>query len=424
MQSRPSKVRYRSWLSTRTARIITAASINFVSNTVLIPTAVGAPVAGQSPKLNYLKPVGVSVIQNEKDKSQSVTMTYDEGCGESLRGVLIDETKHGLYVGAVLDRSDTMCLTLPVKKTITLKTTGQRPVKTLNLGEAERISLSEVTDVTISSTGMAVSWQDTCRPYVGVVLSPSSASDGSPKMSLMIANLPKDGLAQAGVKTCPRATVRKQISGVNLTADKVQVTPKQGRLENLFTLRIVASKKLAVNQDRSLSITWNRTCRDVPVAALFAGNDGTKVAMISAFVPNAPCSFKGTKEETFTVADLLISPTQTLNAMTAEEVYSLSSSVDSTLSLQSITGMKVARMGRGDWLMAATETGCGDRLGIAIGQDSVGNAAMAYLAAGNQKVCHVSRINTAQTLTAPLVAPAQGPIPKVFSLKVFGTSIN
>lgn len=376
------------------------------------------------PKLTYLKPVVVSAAAQAQKNFRAVQVTFDEACGESLRGVLVDETKNGLYLGAILERSDTMCLALPVKKTITLNLSNNKPVKAISLQDATRVTLSEVTDVTLSRGGMSIAWQDTCRPYVGVVMSPAYGREGLPQMSLMIANLPKDGMSVAGSKTCPRETVRKQISGINLSADRLQVNAKSGKLENLYTLRMIAPEKIAIHENRSMTISWTRTCRDVPLAAVFAGKDGREVAMVSAFVPNAPCSFKGSKIETFTVDQLLIAGGQKIEAMSRERATAFASKADSTLSLQPINSIKIARFDQGQWLMAATDSGCGERLGVVAGKDAAGNVAMAYLAAGNQKVCHVSRLNSSETLTAPLVGPSQGPMPKVFSLKVFGTPIN
>lgn len=413
-----------SFCSARLGRMLAVASFNILSNTAFAPVAMGA-VSAEAPKLTYLKPVEVRLASQSSTKaSGSVQVTYDEGCGESLRGVLVDETKKGLYFAAVLERSDTMCLTLPKKRTITLKTSGGKPARALSLRDTERVTLAEIADVTVSQKGLSIAWQDTCRPYVGVVMSPAMGSDGSPKMSLLVANLPKDGLATTGTKTCPRETLRKQISGITVAADHLQVDAKPGPIEKLFTPRIVAPEAVSVSADGVLSVTWKRSCRDVPLAALFAGKDGSQIAMVSAFVPNAPCSFKGQKTEVYSVDHFLIAPSQSVKAMPDHEALALASRAESTLSLQPITAMKMTRLGQGDWLMAATEAGCGDRIGILLGRDSNGNAAMAHLASGNQKVCHVSTKNSSETLTAPLVAPSQGPIPKVFSLKVFGTAIN
>ncbi len=407
----------------RLRRLVTTASFSFISNTLLVPSAMGA--AGMDlPKLTYLKPVVISSARNSGKESRSVQVTIDEACGESLRGVLVDESKTGIFLGAVLERSDTMCLALPIKKTITLKLAGIKPVKALGLQDVVRLSLSEVTDVTISRSGVSIAWQETCRPYVGVVMSPSMGRHGAPKMSLQIASLPKDGMSITGAKTCQRETARKFISGVSLKGESIQITTKPGKLETLYTLRIIAPEKVSINQDRSVAVAWTKTCRDVPVAVLFSGNDGSQVAMISAFAPNAPCSYKGGKLDTFVLDQLLVAPNQSLKAMPRSMATALASNADSNLSLQPITAMKIARLGHGGWLMAATESGCGDRLGLVAGKDSFGNVAMAHLAAGNQKVCHVSRLNSSETLTAPLVGPSQGPMPKVFSLKVFGTSIN
>ena len=407
----------------RLRRILLAASFSLVSNALLIPSAMGAEGA-DLPKLTYLKPVQVSAATDLGKDSRSVQVTFDEACGESLRGVLVDETKKGIYLGAVLERSDTMCLALPVKKIITLKLSGKKPALALGLRDAARVTLSEVTDVTVSRGGMSIAWQETCRPYVGVVMSPAYSINGTPQMSLLIANLPKDGGAMTGSKTCPRETARKFISGVSLSPDKLQVNAKPGKLDKLYTLRIISPEKVELDSNRSLKLFWTRTCRDVPVAAVFAGKDGRQVAMVSAFVPNAPCSFKGTRTESSIIDQLFVPSDQKIEAMPAQVAMALASKADSTLSFQPITSMKLTRLGHGDWLMASTDSGCGERLGVVVGKDSVGNVAMAYLASGNQKVCHVSRLNSSETLTAPLVGPRQGPMPKVFALKVFGTAIN
>jgi hypothetical protein len=394
----------------------------------LVQLAASAPVVAASlptqNKLSYIKAASIESIKGVSGNLRHVQLTFDEGCGESLRGLLVDETKTGIYVAAVLDRSDTYCLSLPKKRMVTLKVSGQKEFKTLTVDDVERVNLTDVSDVTISSGSISVAWQDTCRPYVGVVLSPVLGADGAPKMNLMVANLPKAGMSKTTLKQCARQTTHKRLTSISLADGSLMAAPKPGKLESLFSLRIIAPEQVTISEDRALAITWMGTCRDVPLAAFFGGKDGREVAIVTVFAPNAPCAYKGKRSSVFTLQHFQVAGARSLEAMTPEVARTFVASSGASLTLRSISAMKIARLGHGDWLLASPSAGCGESFGLMVGADAAGNASMAILSAGSQKICRVDHAKTSATLTAPLVARADGPIPKIFSLKVQGTSIQ
>jgi hypothetical protein len=179
-----------------------------------------------------------------------------------------------------------------------------------------------------------------------------------------------------------------------------------------------------VGKDQTLRLTWEKSCREKAVGVLFTGKSGTEAAIVSALAPNVPCV--GPKKEiaTYQVNQLLIAKSQKVEPLSKERAHKMALDSKSTYRIQPVTSMKIARQGEGLWLLASSAASCGERLGIIVGEDSNGNVAVGNLADGLNKICHVSRVVSSGTLSAPLVGPLDGPLPKVFSLKVFGTSIN
>ena len=175
-------------------------------------------------------------------------------------------------------------------------------------------------------------------------------------------------------------------------------------------------------------MTWEYSCREEPVGVLFTGNSGLDVGVVSVIAPNRKCE-PGSKDlpkklGVITVEGLVIAPGQKITSLTNSQVLSLSKAAQFKYGLKPVSSIKLARHGSGDWMLARSSMTCSDRRGLVAGKDSNGNLALASLSAGGRRTCHVSQSLSATTLTAPLVGPEDGPMPKVFGLKVFGTAIN
>lgn len=375
-------------------------------------------------KLAYLKPVELISVQSGSIKSGSVKVAYRLACGESFRGILMDEAQSLVEIGAIVDRSDTFCLSLPERREIIVPIGTRKALASFSLKDPKRIVLSEASDITFSKSGLSVSWQDSCRQLLGFVLTPMSTADGRPVLGLSVAHLPKEGLVNSSQTQCGRQMKRKQLSSLQLSAETLQVNQKPGRLEDLYALRLVAPSAIRTETDGALSLDWQRSCRETPVGVLFLGRDGSDVAIVSALTPNAPCVGPKKVSSTYRLTQLSIPETQELRPLSTERARSISSESKYSFRMQSITSLKIPRRGTGLWTMASAAPTCGERLGVVVGADAHGNLAMSVLADGRNKICSVSRTLSSGTLTVPLAGPADGPLPKVFALKVFGTPIN
>lgn len=380
----------------------------------------------EATKIAYLKPIEVLSKSPHKNSTSAVgvRIAYQQACGESIRGLLIEESKSSVLVGVVVDRAETFCLALPMRKEIRIPIKGGRAVRSFPIRDAKRLLLSEVSDVTLAKDGFSVTWQDACKPFLGVVVTPIEDDSGRPILGVNLAHLPKESSSGSSDGVCRREIRRKQISSFRLTVDSLQINAKPGHLRELYALRIVAPKSIQVGKDQTLRLTWEKSCREKAVGVLFTGKSGTEAAIVSALAPNVPCV--GPKKEiaTYQVNQLLIAKSQKVEPLSKERAHKMALDSKSTYRIQPVTSMKIARQGEGLWLLASSAASCGERLGIIVGEDSNGNVAVGNLADGLNKICHVSRVVSSGTLSAPLVGPLDGPLPKVFSLKVFGTSIN
>lgn len=388
----------------------------------LITSKMEASPSSETARVAYLK--GVEVIA-KGSRPGEVWVAYQQACGESLKGVVLNETKSLLMVGALVDRTETVCLSLPERRELVVPILTKRPVASFPLRESKRIILSEVGEITLGDGTISVSYQDSCRPLMGVVFSPLFDQNLRPSVGLSLATLPKESprsMIDGG--GCRKEFRRKSIRGVKLPSELVQVNRKPGSVKDLYALRIIAPKSFQLSRNGGLSITWEKSCREEAVGLLFTGRDGRDVAVLSAYAPNVPCV--GAKKTTvsYELNHLTVAEGQTIKPLSAEEARTIGRSLSYSYRLQSLNSIKLASAGDASWLLASPAAACGQRLGLVVGQDENSNVSMAALADGGSRVCQVAGSKTSETLTAPLVGPAEGPLPKVFALKIFGTLVD
>jgi hypothetical protein len=422
-----------------------AAVLNIVFCTlfmiITVSTAEGASHGSQ--QLSYLKPiviVGPAATENSSNQlynplsspssvglsaktTRGVVALYQRACGETFRGLLVREFKAVVQVGIVVERSSKLCSALPVQEQIVLPVATRRAIEAFPANISERLTMVEAADVAVLKTGLAVSWQDTCRPIKGVLISPI-INQGHVKLGVNLVQAPSDMGPPPPTAPCRYETRRIELTSINFAAQRIQRTTPPGQLESLYALGLRAPSSLHISAAGDLSITWEKTCQEKAVGALFSGTGGHEVAVVAVFSPNANCRDQKLTKDVYLVKGLKVANDQKLTTTTQDSLASTGQSVNFNFSLLPVSSIKLPRHGSGDTLAATPLAACSERLGLVVGEDSVGNLALAALAGTKEKICHASQSYTLNSLATPLTGPAAGPLPKIFGLRVFGTMIN
>jgi hypothetical protein len=223
---------------------------------------------------------------------------------------------------------------------------------------------------------------------------------------------------------CRFETSRIDLNNVKFSAQSLRLTSRPGHMESLYALGLRAPRNLKISQDGSLTIVWDKACQEKAVGAIFSGVNGLDVAVVSVFSPNAECRDAKTTENGYRVKGMTVASGKKINGMTKEALFVIGQRFNFNFSLLPLSSLKVSRRGAGDAIAATAVPTCLESVGLVVGEDSLGNLAMASLVGGGDKICNVAQISSASPLLAPIVGPAVGPMPKVFGLKIFGTAIN
>lgn len=399
-------------------------------NLALVPAAEGAIKLNS--KMVYIKPVEIiSISKPSALVSTRVKVSYQLACGEDFRGVLVRETRnaakpHGpsVQLAVTVERTETLCSTLPVTRETSIALRHFGTVRPLVMGESKRIVLAEALDLSAAADAMVISWQSSCRRLLGVVLTPT-ADDQDSKIQLTLAQVAGDGLAEGKAEDCPRQLRRSRLTSISLPLQSIVLNAKPGHIEELFAYRLKAPRAMRVGADGALTVEWEKSCKEKAMGILFTGKSGSDIAIVAAFVPNAPCRPGARFVESYKLGSFHIPKGQTLTVMDEQKIAQAGQRGQFQYRLMPITSVQITRQGKGDWLLASgVKMSCSHTLGLIAGHDAYGNIALGALAAGADNVCPISQTISGDTLTAPLVGPSQGPMPRVYGLRVFGTTFN
>ena len=390
--------------------------VSFMVNSMFIPQAYGAVT--EAPKSHFIKSVGINATS-----PNAATVTYQLACGETVRGLVLKETRESLALGIIVDRTDKICSSLPASVTTKVALKSPRRLKTLVAGDDKRIILGDVSDLVLSASGLSVSWQDSCRPTVGLVL--GVAMEGSAdETSVQTAQLFDSGANR--ISDCERGMRHASITALDLGARRFKRTSKPGRLTDIYMTRVVAPQKMTVGSSGELEVIWRNLCREKPIGLLFSGAEGRDIGVVTSVAPNALCTGPSKVAMSHYRLPGLVLPASAvlLKKLSPDQAAVLSRSLSSGHVFQPISELRLARRGSGDRLYASGAPSCSGSAGLVFGRDVYGNLAAALLANDADAMCHVSQKTTGLRVEAPLVAPAVGPSPRIFSLKVFGTAAN
>ncbi len=390
--------------------------VYFMVNSLFIPQAYGAVT--DAPKSHFIKSVSIQPISPVQAK-----VRYQLACGETVRGLVLKETRESLALGIIVDRTDKICSSLPAAVTTKIVLKAPRRLKTMVAGDDKRIILGDVSDLVLSSSGLSVSWQDTCRPTVGLVLG-VALERSADETSVQTAQLFDSGANR--ISDCEHDMRRAAITALDLGARRFKRTSKPGHLTDIYMTRVVAPQKITTGSSGELDVVWRKSCHEKPLGLLFAGAEGRDIAVVTIIAPNEPCIGEAsvTMSQYRMPGLLLPSSAVLLRKLSTDEAVRLTRRLSSGSTFLPISELGLSRRGSGDRLYASGTPSCSGSAGLVFGRDVYGNLAAALLANDADAMCHVSQKTTGLRVEAPLVAPRVGPSPRIFSLKVFGTAAN
>jgi hypothetical protein len=397
----------------------------------LVSMASGGTDGKVSP-YQFVKPVRIHKQASSKTATVA-TLSYQLTCGENVRGLVLKESRASLALGIIVDRTDKICSSLPPAVTRKIALKSRRHLRSLVAEVGKRVVLGSVADVQISERELAVTWQDTCRSTVGIVLAndlDASKAFAAPVSAVQIAQIFDGGSQSPG--RCERRMRRASLRSLDLTEHRFdyqfKLTSKPGRLSDVYLKRIVAPAKLSFDRDGRLQVLWRRSCFEKPVGLLFSGAQGNEVGVLSMVSPNAFCPNK-LESQVLTSYQLegLLLPTAIrlgLKPMSRDKSVTMTRGFTEGLDFLPISNLQLRRQGSGDHLLATALGSCGEASGIVIGQDVYGNLSAVLLANHPYSICGVNKKTNKLQVRAPLVASASGPTPQMFSLQIFGTAVN
>lgn len=376
----------------------------------------------------YLKPlvfVGDLTSKNAATNTPSpgIKVSYERSCGETFRGILIKEQANVVQVGVVVERSAKLCSALPTQENLVLPVSTTKALDVFPESGSGRLVLLEATNVSMAPGNIFISYQNTCKPIAGVLLSPVS-NHGTVNMGINLVQALSSPSPATSQAACQFETKRIAITAIHMPTENVQLVSRPGEIKSLYVLGLKAPRSLKISRDGALAITWDKTCQEKAVGALFTGAGGKDVAIVSVFSPNSNCRSLSHTQEVYTVKELSVPQGVKLVGMTRKAILLAGQEAKFKFNLLPISSLSLTRLGTPHGISATVLPTCLDNLGVVMGEDSAGNMAVAVMAAHRDGICSVEKLPVTLSLQTPLMGPTEGPMPKVFGLKVFGTMIN
>lgn len=403
----------------------------FVILNVWLLSTPGAEAAKKVPgQIAFMKPVRILRAQPASDSqygsSLSVQASYKLACGESFSGILVRERRSPMTVevAVVVGRSEAFCSSLPTEVSFALPIRSGVRVRPIKIREPKRVVLEEALDVGVTERAFIVGWQNSCQTMAGVILKPL-ISHNVPKVEVSLARLPRDNAGKISSVNCVREIKHTKITSVPLPAGSLTVAEQPGKIETSYFTRLVAPQSVGPSLDGSLLVRWQRSCRERNVGLLFIGPEGRDVAVVTAVMPLATCQGMKSVQESYVLPGLMPVKHRPLRPASPNMVLAIGKKFEFNYSIIPATAVNLAREGQGDQLTATAKgLHCSEALGVLAGGDIYGNLALGLLVGTPQSVCAINQSKFIRELTAPIVAPSHGPVPRIFGLRVFGNVLN
>ncbi|MCX6117637.1 MAG: hypothetical protein NT027_08860 [Proteobacteria bacterium] len=362
--------------------------------------------ASKNSEMVVLRPI-------EIDEGQHENGSVELHCNERLDGLVIRESKNTVVVAAAISRSNILCSTAPVEHNISLKIVsnlGKAIVGLPSNSQELRLSFSEVV-VSYDHQGMQVSWDETCKPFIGVLLKPQGAT-----LAITVALGQKVSSTQS--KDCSFGRRSTRLSSLNIDAYEVESLRRPSRVEDLFEVTFHQVQQIVKRRDGSYSVLWNQGCRQKPIGVLFAGKNSRNIVLVAATLPNIECGTDEAQPQqyllpSFVVVDEILN----LELANAKQVSELNRQARNIyFEMPRRVGFSVEH----DTLNVAVETSCRVSLGVVMGSDSAQNIALSHLQVDEKYgVCN-KKLNS-QLKRLPIGLASSNQKPRFFPLKVKGS---
>jgi hypothetical protein len=396
-------------------------------------------------KSAYLKPVKIlasrpTVNSHGVPSSLSIEASYRLACGETFLGVSLRETHErgrtrvpgashatnrslDLEIGVVVEKSEAFCSSLPQIREFSLPVRMGSKVRTVKLLAPKRVVLDEVLDVGISQQGMVLGISGSCQGLAGVLLKPFN-DQNHPKLDVALARYPKEDSGSVKVP-CNREIKQLKIKSIHWPANYLSIAERPVEIKTSYFMRLVSPRQISRLPDGRVSVRWQRKCREHLLGLLFAGEKGRDVAVVTAVMPTFKCRSAKNRADTFVLPGLTVVGAQALRPIEESTLRAVGQRVGFNYSILPAAKIELPRAGEGGQLTVKSRSlHCSRPLGVLVGSDVYGNLAAGQLVGSADAVCTIRHTPQNLSLSAPLVGAVSGPLPRVFGLRVFGTSLN
>jgi hypothetical protein len=344
-------------------------------------------------------------------QSNTVTVQAEIDCGERVAGIVVNEVKSTVGVSLVVERPEIVCGNAPKVETFTFPffSTAKRSFVSLTSADDEtRLTLQEHR-VATGAFGVEFSWDNTnCRTPLGIFIAPESVGK-------VVTSAAFKAVSKSRSQTCTSDQRSMTLKSLRPEAANWRQLRKPGKISELYSLRLVTPTSLKINPKGELEAAWTKTCRDTFIGFLYSGQENRSIGILTAYTPNNQCAHSGRTVAKNKVSGLAIKSNSKITPITQQESESINQ-FGSHLQMTSTKKIEFTRTSR--QMYAVNRDTCFNTIGTVIGNDSLGNLAVASLNKSSDGICKSSHGITRGSL--PLVVK-NGLIPKIFPLRIAGS---
>lgn len=377
---------------------------------VISATALGAPTS----KMLLMR--GVEILDTTP---AGIVISAEVECGERLQGILIRESGDRLGINLVVERAEVRCsggtevreFTLPFVKPAVVKGKVQEIVSLPTDEGDPKVSLQEA-KLSATSSGLSLQWEHNCKDAVGAIFVPESSGQMSVAVAFSSSSRKVKGV------NCEGGKRTMTLQSVDSSALHWESLSRPGKLDDIYALRVVAPKSVALSSSGEVSVLWEKRCREIPVGVLFSGVDKQTVAVVTAYLPNVTCNAAKKAAVTTTVAALSAVAKSHFHVMDAA---SASQVTHESYRLRLSAPERMEFTVQTKTVQVVTSSSCDQDFGVVVGQDASGNLAMASLVSESTQTCRVANGVSRQMLALRAAGDLK---PRVFPLKVSGSAAH
>ena len=351
-----------------------------------------------------------------KDASvkEGLTLSVEIECGEHMKGILVREDQDRVGIAVAVERPEVRCSAGSEIRELHIPFVDPkgRDIVALPTGLGDtKVVLQDAMLTSSGAAGLAVEWDNVCRPLLGVMLMPQA--DGTVAVAAGLVS----GAAARKAKgvACEGGRKSTVLRSIHSSQMNWSVLNRPGKLEDLYAVRVIAPESVQIAADGKLSMSWQRRCREIALGVLFGEDSPSTVAIVTAYLPNVSCAGAKFLSETTTIDALTLASNSKIAGISKAQAAALNRK---SSSFRLVAPEKVEFTGLKKDVVIQSSSLCGKRLGLVIGKDSIGNTAMAHLMETSTGVCNVKSTSTKSILPLRVSTSLS---PRVFPLRVMGS---